>query len=43
MKLADYTLVGAGANVMKDTNPYDVVVPARSVILDVKKSTDFKV
>ena len=43
VKLADYTLVGAGANVMKDTNPYDVVVPARSVILEGKKNTDFKV
>lgn len=43
VKLADYTLVGAGANVTKDTKPYDVVVPARSMVLEGKKSTDFKV
>ena len=40
-KLADYSLVGAGAYVSKDTKPYDVVVPARSVILDNHISTDF--
>ena len=39
--LADYTLVGASAYVAKNTNPYDVVVPARSVILDNHKSTDY--
>lgn len=39
--LADYTLVGAGAYVSKDTMPYDVVVPARSVTLKNHKSTDF--
>ena len=36
----DYTLVGAAAYAKKETKPYDVVVPARSVILDNKKSTD---
>ena len=39
--LADYTLVGAGAFVSRDTNAYDVVLPARSVVLDNHKSTDF--
>lgn len=38
--IADYTLVGANAYAKKVTNPYDVVVPARSIILDNKKSTD---
>ncbi len=38
--LAEYTLVGAGAYVSKDTKPYEVVVPARSVVLDKYKSTD---
>lgn len=39
--LAEYTLVGAGAYVSKDTRPYDTVVPARSIVLDNHKSTDF--
>lgn len=38
--IADYTLVGANAYAKKETQPYDVVVPARSIILDNKKSTD---
>ena len=38
--MADYTLVGAAAYAKTDTSPYDVVVPAKSVILDHKKSTD---
>ncbi len=38
--IADYTLVGANAYAKKETRPYDVVVPARSVILEHKKSTD---
>lgn len=38
--IADYTLVGAAAYAKGCTEPYDVVVPARSVILDHKKSTD---
>lgn len=41
--IADFTLVGAGAYVKRDTNSYDVIVPARSVTLEGKKSTDFKV
>lgn len=41
VKIKDYTLVGAGAYVKKDTKEYDVIVPARSVVLDGKKSTDF--
>lgn len=39
--LADFTLIGAGTFVSKDTKPYEVVVPARSVVLDKHKSTDF--
>ena len=39
-EIADYTLVGANAYAKKYTNPYDVVVPARSVVLENKKSTD---
>jgi len=38
--MADYTLVGAAAYAKKNTEPYDVVVPARSIILEHKKSTD---
>ena len=38
--LAEYTLVGAGAYVSKNTEPYDVIVPARSVKLEKYKSTD---
>ncbi len=41
MEIADYTLVGAAAYAKGKTNPYDVVVPARSIVLDNKKSTDF--
>ena len=41
--ISDYTLVGAGAHVRRDTKPFDVVVPARSVTLENKKSTDFSV
>ena len=40
VELAEYTLVGAGAYVSKDTNPFDVVVPARSIVLEKYKSTD---
>lgn len=40
MKVADYTLVGAGAYAKKNTSEYDVVVPARSITLENKKSTD---
>ena len=39
--VADKTLVGAGCYVSKDTEPYGVYVPARSVYLEDKKSTDF--
>lgn len=39
--IADYTLVGAGAIVKHDTKPYDVIVPAKSVILENYKSIDF--
>lgn len=38
--IADYTLVGAMAYAKGQTSPYDVVVPARGVILNHKKSTD---
>ena len=40
MEVADYTLVGAAAYAKKNTQPYEVVVPARSVVLENKKSTD---
>lgn len=40
MEIADYTLVGAAAYAKKNTKPYDVVVPARSIILENKTSTD---
>lgn len=40
MEIADYTLIGAAAYAKKNTKPYDVVVPARSVVLENKKSTD---
>ena len=39
--VAHHTLIGAGAYVSKNTQAYDVVVPARSLILDNRKSTDF--
>lgn len=38
--IADYTLVGAAAYVKDNTKPYDVVVPAKSIILDHKQSID---
>lgn len=40
MNVADYTLVGAAAYAKKDTKKYDVIVPARSIVLENKKSTD---
>lgn len=39
-QIADYTLVGAMGYAKGITKPYDVVVPARSIVLDHKKSTD---
>lgn len=39
--IADYTLVGAAGCVKRDTNPYDVIVPARSVTLEGKRSIEF--
>ncbi|NIK72517.1 sugar O-acyltransferase (sialic acid O-acetyltransferase NeuD family) [Thermonema lapsum] len=39
--IAEGTLVGAAAVITKDTEPYSVWVPPRSVLLD-KKSTDLK-
>ena len=39
MKVADYSLIGAAAYAKEDTQPYEVVVPARSVVLN-KKSLD---
>lgn len=41
VKVADFTLVGATAFVAKDTKPYDVIVAAKSITLEGKKSTDF--
>lgn len=40
-KVADYTLVGACAYIKRDTNPYDIIVPARCVTLEGKRSVDF--
>ena len=40
VKIADYSLIGAAAFATKDTEPYSVVVPARSVVLEHKISTD---
>lgn len=40
--IADYTLIGAGAYVSKDTTDGDVIVPVRSVRLDGKSSFDFR-
>lgn len=39
--IADYTLVGAGAICKADTNPYDVIVPAKGVVLEHRKSIDY--
>lgn len=41
VKIMDYTLVGAGAYVAKDSQPYDAILPPRSATLPDKKSTDF--
>lgn len=41
IKIADFTLVGAGCYVSRDTEPYGVYVPTRSVYLQGKKSVDF--
>lgn len=41
VNIAQYTLVGAGAYVSKDTKPFDVVVPVKSITLEGKKSMDF--
>ena len=38
--IADYTLIGANALAKGKTQPYQVVVPARSVVLEHKISTD---
>lgn len=38
--IADYTLVGAGSYISKSTNPYDVIVPVKSIKLPHKKSVD---
>ena len=38
--MADYTLVGAAGYVKKNTKPYEVVVPPRSVVVKDIKSTD---
>ena len=39
--VADYTLIGAGAYARGTTQPYDVIVPERSITLAGKKSTSF--
>ena len=40
LTLADYTLIGAAGYVKKNTKPYAVVVPPRSVVAKDIKSTD---
>ena len=40
--ISKYSLIGASASVMKSTNEYDVVMPARSTVLS-KKSTDINI
>lgn len=42
VSISDYTLVGAGCYVSKDTEPYSVQVPVRSVTLEGKSSLDIK-
>ena len=42
VRIADYTLVGAGAYVDKNTDEYDVYVPSKSIKID-KKSFDFNI
>ncbi|MCQ6280002.1 acetyltransferase [Bacillus sp. EB600] len=37
----DYSLIGASAFVGRDVEPFSVVVPQKSVVLEGKKSTDF--
>lgn len=41
--LRDYTLVGAGAYISKDSEPFSVYVPARSARLEGKDSRDFHI
>lgn len=41
LQIADFTLIGAGAFVKRNTKPYDVIVPVRSMTLEGKRSTDF--
>lgn len=40
--IATKTLIGAGAIIVKNTNPEEVYLPARTTLLD-KKSTDLKI
>lgn len=40
-EIANYSLLGAGVYVSKDTREYDVVVPARAVTLENRRSTDY--
>lgn len=42
ISIGDYTLVGAGCYVSKDTDPYSVQVPVRSITLVGKNSLDMK-
>lgn len=41
LSIAKDTLVGAGAIVKRNTKPYEVIVPAKSISLADKKSTDY--
>ena len=41
VRIAEHSLIGAGTYVSKNNKPFEVIVPARSVVLDKYRSTDF--
>lgn len=41
LSIAEHTLVGLGAIIKANTKPYDVILPARSVTLEGRKSIEF--
>ena len=41
VKISDFTLLGAGAYIKHDSQPYDVIVPAQSITLKGKQSIEF--
>lgn len=40
IKVAEFTFLGAGAYLSKNSNPYEVIVPSRSIVLEGKSSID---